>query len=129
MEPVNKYTNNDSLLCLLGENHLNFRALRLIHYDKHFLCISSGDSLTYHRHMPFGTWDHDKTYFHCAKRSSGGWWFNRCHRSNLNAQYGDSDSPTHAVWDSLIGKRSLKSMQMKIRPMNYIYGRGNSVCI
>ncbi|NWV34126.1 FCN1 protein, partial [Grantiella picta] len=54
-----------------------------------FLGGNAGDSLSYHRDMPFSTTDQDNdmSSFNCATEYKGAWWYNDCHYSNLNGMY------------------------------------------
>ena len=48
-----------------------------------------GNYFATHHHMKFSTTDndHDKhRYSNCASSSKSGWWYNACHRINLNKQ-------------------------------------------
>lgn len=75
--------------------------------------------------MPFSTYDrendnapNDMYYGHCAQWAKGGWWFNACHRSNLNGWYGDSSYAQGITWEAWKGfYDSLKSSTMKIRKL------------
>ncbi|KFV17600.1 Ficolin-1, partial [Tauraco erythrolophus] len=54
-----------------------------------FLGGNAGDSLSYHKDMPFSTTDRDNdmSSFNCATEYKGAWWYNDCHYSNLNGMY------------------------------------------
>ncbi|KAM4637504.1 ficolin-2-like [Amazona ochrocephala] len=54
-----------------------------------FLGGNSGDSLSYHKDMPFSTTDEDNdmSSLNCASEYKGAWWYNDCHYSNLNGMY------------------------------------------
>ena len=49
----------------------------------------AGDQLSYHSGQMFSTYDqdHDKSSGNCAVTYRGGWWYNYCHRVNLNGEY------------------------------------------
>ena len=58
------------------------------------------DALSYHYGSKFTTKDNDNdVYFqNCAVEKFGAWWFNKCHDSNLNGHYGDSDKYKDVYW-------------------------------
>jgi ficolin len=97
--------------------------------DKYRLTIGSylkgdaGDSLSYHNNMRFSTKDQDNDVNSgsCAQRYNGAWWYQSCHRSNLNGAYLRGHHPTPdqgVIWSSFRGKYySLKRTEMKIRPV------------
>ncbi|KAI1231986.1 hypothetical protein IHE44_0007030 [Lamprotornis superbus] len=87
-----------------------------------FLGGNAGDSLSYHRDMPFSTTDQDNdmSSFNCATEYKGAWWYNDCHYSNLNGMYwmGAHGSYADGInWKT--GKEyhySYKRTEMKFRP-------------
>ena len=87
---------------------------------------NSGDSLAYHRSMPFTTRDQDNDNYgghNCAIKYRGAWWYKECHYSNLNGLYLRGNHSTYANgvnwfhWKSY--KYSLKRTEMKIRPVDF----------
>ena len=53
----------------------------------------------------------------CAVLHKGGWWYNKCHCSNLNGLYQGGSHPRGVVWHSFSGQwYSLKHVEMKFRP-------------
>ncbi|NWH97552.1 FCN1 protein, partial [Tichodroma muraria] len=88
-----------------------------------FLGGNAGDSLLYHRDMPFSTTDQDNdmSSFNCATEYKGAWWYNDCHYSNLNGMYwmGVHGSYADGInWKT--GKEyhySYKRTEMKFRPV------------
>ncbi|NWT90057.1 FCN1 protein, partial [Lanius ludovicianus] len=88
-----------------------------------FLGGNAGDSLSYHRDMPFSTTDQDNdmSSFNCATEYKGAWWYNDCHYSNLNGMYwmGTHGSYADGInWKT--GKEyhySYKRTEMKFRPI------------
>lgn len=54
--------------------------------------FSPEDSLWYHDGMFFSTYDNDNDNrdYNCGSRWRGGWWYNACHRANLNGDYGNT---------------------------------------
>ncbi|KAM7446541.1 Fibrinogen C domain-containing protein 1 [Porites harrisoni] len=84
---------------------------------------TAGDSLGYHRAMLFTTKDRDsdKNSGNCALSHKGGWWYNSCHRSNLNGLYlnGKDDSIGMCWYHWKKNYYSLKRSEMKIRPQNF----------
>ena len=84
--------------------------------------LVSDDSLSYHRGQMFSTkdWDNDAaTNFSCAEQSKGGWWYNNCHKANLNGLYQNPTGTSLATginWFTWKGLAySLKKTEMKIR--------------
>lgn len=91
------------------------------HGNIFFYYLTIGDSFSYHNGVGFSTIDsdNDKSPDNCARSFEGGWWYNSCHRSNLNGLYlnGPNDLPSKGVtWFSWKGHSySLKRTTMMIR--------------
>ena len=80
--------------------------------------------MNYHSGMKFTTKDVDNDYnpnAQCSQTFKGAWWYNKCHRSNLNGQYlaGPHNSNADGVnWYNFKGHYySLKTSEMKVQPM------------
>ncbi|XP_069600493.1 fibrinogen-like protein 1 isoform X7 [Ranitomeya imitator] len=98
---------------------------------------TAGDSLTggfnpevqwwaNHNGMKFSTWDRDNDNYeeNCAVEDKGGWWYNRCHSTNLNGLYYKgpytSNTDDGVIWYTWHGWwYSLKYVAMKIRSVNF----------
>ncbi|KAL9974481.1 hypothetical protein ACROYT_G011517 [Oculina patagonica] len=87
---------------------------------------TAGDSLNYHRGQLFSTRDQDNDNWannNCASNRHGAWWYDNCHRSNLNGIYRHNNpSPSSAcvMWYYWKGfYDSLKRTEMKIRPVDF----------
>ena len=87
---------------------------------------TAGDSLGSesgrHSGHPFSTRDQDNDAYSggsCALRYKGGWWYDRCHRSNLNGPYRHGQHSSYADgvnWYAWKGYHySLKFTEMKLR--------------
>ena len=82
---------------------------------------TAGDSFTYHDGSKFTARDQDNDHSSgsCAQLSKGGWWYNLCHRSNLNGLYlrGSHSSYADGVnWVTWRGYQySHKFTEMKLR--------------
>lgn len=78
---------------------------------------NAGDSLKAHNGQSFYARDKDKN--ECSKLYKGGWWYDACHKSNLNGLYlkGSHSSFADGVnWLDWHGYHySLKTTEMKIR--------------
>ena len=66
--------------------------------------------------------DNDKAGGNCALEWKGAWWYNYCHRSNLNGLYlGSADRSAKGMrwryWK--LDGRSMKKTAMKIRPARF----------
>ena len=96
--------------------------------DNYRLSISScssdaGNSFTYHEGGVFSTKDRDNddTVISCARKFLGGWWYKRCHASNLNGFYwrgSHTDYASGVNWHAWRGHYySLKRTEMKLRPL------------
>ncbi|KAM5332178.1 ficolin-1-like isoform 2-T2 [Glossophaga mutica] len=87
-----------------------------------FVGGSAGDSLTAHNNLSFSTkdQDNDQAPQSCAEQYHGAWWYDNCHKSNLNGGYlgGAHDSYANGVnWHSGKGYNySYKVSEMKVRP-------------
>ncbi|XP_042908122.1 fibrinogen C domain-containing protein 1 [Parasteatoda tepidariorum] len=85
------------------------------------------DSLSLHDNKMFSTYDRDNdevaSCCNCADTFKGGWWYYRCFEANLNGPY--HTDPTEngyflgIIWERWKGDYSLKSSEMKIRPLNF----------
>ena len=81
----------------------------------------AGDGLQRNINRTFTTHDRgfDQTYGDCTgpKRYQGGWWFGGCDNTNLNGQYGDSNTWFRdGIWYTWVGLASNKKTEMRIRP-------------
>ncbi|KAK0065233.1 BpFREP22.2 [Biomphalaria pfeifferi] len=79
---------------------------------------NAGDDLSYHNNMYFSTFDRDNDVrdINCAERRSGAWWYNSCHSSNLNGQWGGTSDSKGMNWEKLTGySKSVIFSEMKIR--------------
>nr|XP_058973802.1 ficolin-2-like [Pocillopora verrucosa] len=98
--------------------------------DKYRLLIggyngTAGDSMTYHSNMQFSTNDQDNDHgfynyvSNCAEHYKGAWWYNNCHRSNLNGLYHNGSEASYGKgvnWLTFRGYYySLKRTEMKIK--------------
>ena len=86
---------------------------------------NAGDSLSYHNGMKFSTKDQDNDKHpggSCAISHNGGWWYNRCHYSNLNGLYliGPHSSYANGVnwYDFKRYHYSLKTTQIMFKRKN-----------
>lgn len=84
------------------------------------------DSMSYHNGHGFSTFDedHDGTSGSCATYHKGAWWYNGCHKANMNGLNfnGPHENPTGGIdWMIRAGssdpdKYSFPHVQMMIRP-------------
>lgn len=81
---------------------------------------TAGDSLSVHNGMMFSTKDQDNDFQEsqfCAQQYAAAWWYNKCHQSNLNGQYGDETYGKGINWNTWRGYTySLKESAMKVKP-------------
>ncbi|KAM4722787.1 ficolin-1-B-like [Rhinophrynus dorsalis] len=84
---------------------------------------SAGDSLGYHKGIPFTTKDkdNDSDGRNCATTFKGAWWYRSCHSANLNGLYLRGNHATFADginWHAAKGYYySFKVSEMKFRPI------------
>ncbi|XP_028390977.1 uncharacterized protein LOC114515854 [Dendronephthya gigantea] len=84
--------------------------------DKYRLNIGNysgdaGDSLAYHNKMQFTTKDSDndpRSNGNCAITFRGAWWYNDCHRSNLNGVYLHGAGGLSLSPDEIISNHTIK---------------------
>ncbi|XP_076342831.1 techylectin-5A-like isoform X2 [Tachypleus tridentatus] len=82
-----------------------------------------GDGFNGHNGFSFSTKDKDNDIYEtsCAQTFKGGWWYSKCHSSNLNGLYlnGEHESFADGVeWSTWKGQKySLPDVEMKIRPL------------
>ncbi|KAH8275221.1 hypothetical protein KR026_002678 [Drosophila bipectinata] len=71
-------------LFTVADVYSNYTLIQLGSYNG-----TAGESLSYHLGMPFSTFDkdNDRSYFNCAAKYFGAWWYNDCMASNLNGAY------------------------------------------
>ncbi|XP_017065991.1 fibrinogen-like protein 1 [Drosophila eugracilis] len=101
---------------LIGSAEEGYELKLLGHYQG-----NASDALRTHDKMKFSTFDRDNdafTHMNCAAHHQGAWWYDFCSRSNLNGRYfkGEVDNPQSIYWEPWYSFRSLKSVQMLIRP-------------
>jgi len=76
----------------------------------------------YHLGQYFSTFDvdNDLSSQSCAVEFKGAWWYEQCHRANLNGAYLAGSHASYAdgiEWSTWKGDHySLKATEMKIRP-------------
>ncbi|KAL3842360.1 hypothetical protein ACJMK2_020383 [Sinanodonta woodiana] len=78
----------------------------------------AGNSLRFHNGMAFSSNDRDNDLSpnNCAFVYHGAWWYNFCHNSNLNGEYGSTVYGRGVVWSHLSGYNvSMVFTEMKIR--------------
>lgn len=79
-----------------------------------------------HNNLRFTTKDQDNDNYgeNCAVNFAGAWWYNKCHRANLNGLYlkGKHESHANGVnWHAWRGHyESLEWTEIKVRPKNFI---------
>ena len=82
----------------------------------------AGDNFSAMSGIRFSTKDKDQDTYsgNCASAYKGGWWYTKCHASNLNGLYlsGSHESYADGInWHAWRGHHySLKTVEMKIRP-------------
>ena len=78
----------------------------------------SFDAMAYDNNLNFSTFDrdNDQNSGNCAASLKGGWWYNNCHKSNLNGPHTASHHTKRVVW--LNGGKWVyyPSVEMKVRP-------------
>ena len=96
--------------------------------DMYNLIIGRGvgtgnDAMSFHNGQQFTTYDNDndKDGGNCAYDHQGGWWYNNCHRANLNAPHDIPPNPSvHQTFAKMMWFdgvwRDVSSSEMKIRP-------------
>ncbi|XP_055863484.1 fibrinogen-like protein 1 isoform X1 [Biomphalaria glabrata] len=104
-----------SSFLLLGEEE--FYKLQIGDYSG-----NAGDSLAYQKNMSFSTYDRDNDNAsgeNCAVSYSGAWWYNACHMSNLNGDWGNDAYGKGVNWDGLTGLHdSVVFSEMKLRELD-----------
>ncbi|KAK0065256.1 BpFREP12.13 [Biomphalaria pfeifferi] len=86
----------------------------------------AGDELSYHNSNFFTTFDRDNDVgsdVNCAEESSGAWWYNHCHHSNLNGQWGRTSHKgmNWAYFTGLSNSVTFTEMKIKEREKNYFH--------
>lgn len=83
---------------------------------------SAGDGLSYHSGSMFSTYDVDNdgnATTNCAVAHVGAWWYNSCHRSNLNGDMGNTDYGDGTNWNpnhlETLFHRSMIKTKMMVR--------------
>uniref|UniRef100_A0A182YTV1 Fibrinogen C-terminal domain-containing protein n=1 Tax=Biomphalaria glabrata TaxID=6526 RepID=A0A182YTV1_BIOGL len=79
---------------------------------------NTSDDFSYHNNMKFSSFDRDNDVDtrNCALQYTGAWWYNSCHFSNLNGQWGSKEYSKGANWESITGYgASVSFVEMKIR--------------
>ncbi|XP_005112197.2 fibrinogen C domain-containing protein 1 [Aplysia californica] len=78
------------------------------------------DNMDFHNGQAFTTKDRDNDSSesrNCAREFHGGWWYNDCHRVNLNGLWRSTESSSGMNWKSVTKYNdSVSFSEMKIRP-------------
>nr|KAI8726505.1 hypothetical protein BgiMline_034356 [Biomphalaria glabrata] len=78
---------------------------------------NAGNGLFYHNNMFFTTFDRDndeRSDLNCAEDRSGAWWYDGCHRSNLNGLWGSTSYQKGMNWFELTGhSKSVSFSEMR----------------
>ncbi|XP_022316184.2 microfibril-associated glycoprotein 4-like [Crassostrea virginica] len=84
---------------------------------------NAGDSLRYHSGQRFTTFDEDNDLLasnNCAGMYHGAWWYQSCHHSSLNGEYGNDGYGSGPNWYHWRGYYyALNSTRMMIRVRRY----------
>ena len=95
----------------VGNEKSNY-VLHVAHYDG-----TAGESLSgEHNGKPFSTHDRDNDNWgnNCAIEYVGAWWYDDCHHSNLNGQWGAGGNKGPR-WSTLSGANAVSFSEMKVR--------------
>ncbi|XP_075180361.1 ficolin-2-like [Anomaloglossus baeobatrachus] len=82
---------------------------------------TAGDSMGELNNIKFSTKDQDNDIYedNCSQLYKGGWWYNNCHKANLNGLYHIGEQTSNAVGVNWLTARgydySFKHSEMKIR--------------
>ena len=112
--------------------HLDGNVEEATYNSFQILGLSSGYNLTFsghsgsnlaslndnHKNMKFTTRDADNDQYptsNCALEYKGGWWYNGCHPSRLNAPYVEGKDFIDNVINRIKHKRSFKFSEIKLR--------------
>ncbi|XP_052766886.1 ficolin-2-like [Mya arenaria] len=79
---------------------------------------NANDGMAHHNGMKFSTKDrdNDNNTANCAELFKGAWWYNTCHDSNLNGDFGNTEFGQGINWEHWLGNKvSLLKADMKIR--------------
>ena len=101
----------------VGDSSINYR-IKVSGYSG-----NAGDQLTYHNGQMFSTYDQDhdsSSGSNCAISYRGGWWYNGCHKVNLNGKHligGVQDTKGVAWYKAIPGGDwySFKVAEMKLK--------------
>ncbi|XP_046579674.1 microfibril-associated glycoprotein 4-like isoform X2 [Haliotis rubra] len=80
---------------------------------------NAGDSMETSNGRAFSARDRDldKNTGNCALKFKGAWWYDSCHKANLNGEYNNTNDAEGIVWYHWHGYLySLKRTEMRIRP-------------
>lgn len=129
---IHKFTANDSQLLIELKDfdnltaHASYDSFHVATETKKYIMQlagfsgTAGDSLSAHNGMMFSTKDQDNDFQEsqfCAQQYAAAWWYNKCHQSNLNGQYGDDTYGKGINWKTWRGYTySLKESAMKVKP-------------